>query len=139
MRASRRLFRRQIASLQDVFEMIEDFLCTQDVNERSTYRLSLVVEELFTNMVRHNPDGADEISVLLEGIDGQVRVELADRDAAPFDPDDAPEVPVTAGIRERKAGGLGLHLVRSMVDDLSYDYDDVKRLMRVSLTMSLEH
>jgi anti-sigma regulatory factor (Ser/Thr protein kinase) len=48
-------------------------------------------------------------------------------------------VPVEAGIEDRKPGGLGVHLVQKLVDDLAYEYDDDDRRMRISVKKSLEH
>jgi anti-sigma regulatory factor (Ser/Thr protein kinase) len=67
-----------------------------------------------------------------------VHLELVDFDVEPFDPASAPEVAVTAGMDERRPGGLGLHIVRTMVDELAYDYDEENRKMRISVTTSLE-
>ena len=44
----------------------------------------------------------------------------------------------TAGIEERRPGGLGLYLVQTMVDDMNYEYETETRRMRVSVTKRLE-
>ena len=47
-------------------------------------------------------------------------------------------VPVEAGIEARKPGGLGVHLVRTMVDDLDYEYEIEDRRMRITVRKVLE-
>ena len=47
--------------------------------------------------------------------------------------------PVDAGIEERRPGGLGIYLVRKMVDDLNYDYETEDRRMRITVTKTLEN
>jgi len=98
-----------------------------------------VVEELFTNMVRHNEGGADRITVSIERRDNRVHLELVDTDVEPFDPETAEVPPVESGIENRRPGGLGIYLVRKMVDDLNYDYETDARRMRISVTKTLEN
>jgi anti-sigma regulatory factor (Ser/Thr protein kinase) len=98
-----------------------------------------VVEEIFTNMVRHNEGGGDRITVSIERLDNRLHLELVDFDVEPFDPETAATPPVDAGIEERRPGGLGIYLVTKMVDDLSYEYETEARRMLVKVTKTLEN
>ena len=132
-------FRREIESLGEIFAFLEKFADGQTVDEKTAFCINLVVEELFTNMVRHNEGGGDQISVTIERQDNRVHLELVDTDVEPFDPDTA-EIPlVDAGIGERRPGGLGIYLVKKMVDDLKYDYETEGRRMRITVTKTLEN
>jgi serine/threonine-protein kinase RsbW len=132
-------FRREIEALGEVFEFLETFVDGQEVDEKTAFCINLVVEELFTNMVRHNEGGGDRITVSIERQDNHLHLELVDTDVEPFDPDSAEVPPVDAGIGERRPGGLGIYLVRSMVDDLNYDYEPEDRRMRITVTKTLEN
>lgn len=134
----RRGFRREIDALDEIFRFVAEFVDAAEIDERTAFTLELVVEELFTNIVRHNEGGGDTVDLNVDLDDGRLRVDLVDHDAEPFDPASVPPPPVTAGIGERRPGGLGLHLVRSMVDGLDYDYEPETRRMRVSVTKRLE-
>jgi serine/threonine-protein kinase RsbW len=131
-------FPRDIVALGEVFAFLEDFAAGEQVDEKTAFCINLVVEELFTNMVRHNEGGGDRISVSIERHDNQLNLELVDSDVEPFDPDTAAIPPINAGIEERRPGGLGIYLVRRMVDDLNYDYETDSRRMRVKVTKTLE-
>jgi len=98
-----------------------------------------VVEELFTNMVRHNEGGGDRIVLSVERRNDRVHLELVDFDVEPFDPETAEVPPVEAGIEERRPGGLGIYLVKKMVDDLNYEYEIENRRMRITVTKTLEN
>jgi len=86
------------------------------------FDLDLVLEELFTNAVRHG--GCDGVSgavrVALRARPGGVFIEFADR-GEPFHPDQAPAPDLNAPLEERRVGGLGIHLVRQIVRNLHYE------------------
>jgi serine/threonine-protein kinase RsbW len=132
-------FRREIEALGEVFEFLETFVDGQEVDEKTAFCINLVVEELFTNMVRHNEGGGDRITVSIERRNDHLLLELIDSDVEPFDPETVETPPVDADIGERRPGGLGIYLVRSMVDDLNYDYEPEDRRMRITVTKTLEN
>ena len=132
-------FRREIDAIGEVFVFLETFADGQEIDEKTAFCINLVVEELFTNMVRHNQGGGDRITVSLERRNDRVHLELVDIDVEPFDPNTAEVPPVDAGIAERRPGGLGIYLVRKMVDDLNYNYEPEGRRMRITVTKTLEN
>ncbi len=132
-------FRREIGAIGEVFSFLETFVDSQEIDEKTAFCINLVVEELFTNMVRHNKGGADRITLSAERRNDRVHLELVDFDVEPFDPQTA-EIPlVDAGIEERRPGGLGIYLVKKMVDDLDYTYETETRRMRITVTKTLEN
>jgi anti-sigma regulatory factor (Ser/Thr protein kinase) len=131
-----RTFAKSFGSLTDVFGFLDECLLDVDVGERSMMTLHLAVEELFTNMVKYNSGVSREITLQVDTDDTNVRVELIDGDTDPFDPTVARPVDVDLPIEERKRGGLGLHLVQSLVETMDYQYEG--REMRVSVTTTLE-
>jgi serine/threonine-protein kinase RsbW len=65
-------------------------------------------------------------------MDEAVRVTLTDPDADDFDPRAAPAPDVGAPLERREPGGLGLHLVRRLVDTLEYRYSPEQRTARIT-------
>jgi len=57
---------------------------------------------------------------------------LLEREAEPFDPTRAPEVDVSLPLERRRPGGLGIHLVRKVVDSLEYRYVPESRTGRTT-------
>ena len=47
--------------------------------------------------------------------------------------------PVDAGLEGRRPGGLGIYLVRRMVDELNYGYESDDRTMRITVKKILEN
>jgi serine/threonine-protein kinase RsbW len=132
-------FRREIESIGEVFAFLDRFSKDQRVDDKTAFCVNLVAEELFTNMVRHNEGGGERITVSIELLDNRLCLELIDTDVEPFDPATAATPPIDAGIEERRPGGLGIYLVKKMVDDLSYEYQTEGRRMLVKVTKTLEN
>ena len=131
---AKREFERSIEALDSLFSFVDEQL-PDDVSARISLHVHLAVEEIFTNMVRHNEPGGDHISVTVEVADDGLHVRLMDFNVEPFDPGAAPAVDVGLPMEERTPGGLGLHLVKSVVDRLAYEYDD--RVMHVYFMKAL--
>jgi serine/threonine-protein kinase RsbW len=94
-----------------------------DLDEQTTYELELAVDEACTNIVRHAYGGkGGEIEVTVEPREDGACVTLRDWGKS-FDPDLVPTPDVTAPLEERDPGGLGLFLIRSMVDDVHFEFD----------------
>ena len=138
MATASRGFAREIASLGEIFDFLGEQLSDLPDNERLLIQINLVVEELFTNFVRHNVGGGDQIVINLERTTDSLHLELIDEDVEPFDPGSVDDPHVEAGIDDRKPGGLGIHLVTTMVDKLNYDYEPETRRMRISVSKALE-
>ncbi len=87
--------------------------------EETVLDLRVVAEEILTNVAKYaHADGAEHwVRVRLELLAGEVSLEFTD-DGGAFDPL-AERPPVSAG-GERPLGGLGLELVRSLVDAAEY-------------------
>ena len=134
--ASERTFPKAIGSLEEVFNHLDAFYAAEAIETGPAMSLSLVVEELFTNLVKYNTASRNPILVRLGRENGRVRIELVDHDVDRFDPATLPEVDVNAPMSERTPGGLGLHLVRAIVDHISFEYEN--RVMRIVVVKNLE-
>jgi serine/threonine-protein kinase RsbW len=84
-----------------------------------------VLEELFTNSVRHGGCAGMEnaVHIRLQLHDDGVRVEYSDRGAA-FDPLSAPAPDLELPLADRPVGGLGIHLLRQIMRELVYRRED---------------
>lgn len=118
------VFKRSLASLDDVFSFTEQFFAGQEVGEKHLYAVNLVLEELFTNMVKFNESGPETVSVEMLRVDDAVQVRLSDREPEPFDVTAPQSLDTDAPVEKREEGGMGLFLVQKFVDSLDYAYRD---------------
>ncbi len=129
------VFPARMAALARVVELVEAVCAAAGFVRQDCFRLTLIVEELFTNTVRHGHGGdSDELVALAFEIQER-RVVLTYEDTAPpYDPSlraRAPDITVQPG--PRPEGGLGLALVGQMAEDLAYSRADGRN--RLSLAV----
>ena len=89
-----------------------------------TFKVNLVLEELGLNILTHGGQGKSpgpQIEIVLNSEDDTLTIEVSD-DGHPFNPlQDANDPDIDGLLSEREIGGLGVHLVRTLMDDLSYE------------------
>jgi len=123
-------FARSFAALPALVRFTDDFFARHGVDPALRYPVDFALEELFTNVVKYG-DGAPQVDVDIATRQGAVEVVLTDYDVGRFDVTAAPDAQVGAPIEARRPGGLGLHLVRRMVDRVDYEYSDAERRSRI--------
>ena len=95
------------------------------------YQVDLVLEELIVNTMNYgyDDDASHEIEITLTSDEDVFTVEIID-DGHAFNPlDDAPEPDLDSGIEDRPIGGLGIHLMRVMMDDVHYRREENKNYL----------
>lgn len=123
-------FARSIDSLASVYEFTENALVDGEIDEPIKSPVHLAMEELFVNMVKYNPGTVSDIECEIETSDGKVTVTLTEYGVDPFDVTRPRNVNIEASLDERTPGGLGLHLIQAMVDELEYEYDNGRSRVR---------
>lgn len=99
---------------------IEAFARRENWSPRLEFQVMLVIEELAVNVVKHCGDVVEAADIVLISDDDKVRIEFSDG-GRPFDPlSESPRPDTDSAVEDRPVGGLGLHLVRAMVDEAVY-------------------
>jgi len=131
-----RRFKREIASLDAIFDFVAEFLARNEIPPSNSFYADLVIEELFTNMVKYSKDGTQDIAIRLDREEQRLIISLKDFDVEAFDVTRSREVDVNRPMSERKAGGLGIHFVKQVADSVHYEYKD--RNSTITVTRRLE-
>lgn len=111
----------------------------QTLSERPdlAFAVNLCLEELITNTIQHGLHGAPDrpIHVRLSSSDEWLEIILKD-DAPPFDPFvEAPAPSLDASVEAREVGGLGVHMVKTMMDEVRAFYDGSGNLIVLLKTL----
>ena len=107
--------------MPDVLNGVEEFCRARGLATQPALEMRLVAEEVLTNFVKYADARTDErvVELRLSASPESVRLEFRDA-GAPFNPLDAPLPDLSGPPEKREVGGLGVHLVKSLVDDASY-------------------
>lgn len=123
--------RADVTAFADVFESF----CIQHGIETAVMRaFQVAFDEWLTNVVDYahagHPDSDIEVSV---AVDPQTLVaEIRDQGEA-FNPlTDSAEPSLELEVEDRPIGGLGVHLIRTLMDDVSYRREDGRNLLRLT-------
>ena len=128
-------FARSFDSLSEIYDFTESFFDDREIAEETRYPVHFAVEELFTNMVKYNPGNDQQILLDVACDETDVTVTLIDYDVDAFDVTEEREVDTESPLEKRPVGGLGLHLIRHMVDTIDYHYSD--RRSRITITKGI--
>jgi phosphoserine phosphatase len=132
VRAAHQSFERRIDSLQQIFEFTAASFARLGIDRDHLHAIDFTVEELFTNMVKYSRMSSAAVRLDLARIEGGVEATLTDYDVERFDPTETPDANVTLPIEQRTPGGLGLHLIRRLVDSIEYHYLPETRQSRIT-------
>jgi len=110
-----------LAGLAQVAERVEFFGAAQRLPAEVVNAVNVVLDEAVSNAINHGYDAGvrGEIAVRLRRAGDRVLVEVED-DGRPFDPLQVPPPDLTLPLEQRPIGGLGIHLIRNLMDEVSY-------------------
>lgn len=135
------IYKRTVAPtfehLTECMQECTDFLEAHQAPPDATFAVNLVIEEIITNTIKYGYDLPGEhlieVEVTLDA--DEVCVEIHD-DGHAFDPFHQPEPDTSLPIEERPIGGLGIHLVKNMMDSCEYRREGDRNIMRVKKSLA---
>jgi serine/threonine-protein kinase RsbW len=130
-------FPRDIRALDELFSFLDAFVTKHQLDASVAYAVNLVAEELFVNMVRYQGNNPNPVSVSLKKEENRVVVVLVDFNVDPFDITQAGDFDPTQPLEKRHAGGMGIHLVKTIMDDIHYDYNARERTSKIQLIKNI--
>jgi serine/threonine-protein kinase RsbW len=136
VKEQRRVVTAEVAQLGQLMAFLQDFWSSAALPAAGCLPFELALEEIFMNVVMHGSTGGArrQVEVSLAMTPEGLTVTVED-DGPGFDPLSLPSPDVTAGLAERPVGGLGVYLVRQMMDSVSYDRIDGRNRLRMSKSL----
>lgn len=127
------------AVLDDIPRIIEFVVSWLEYRGLGKYAFSLetAVDEASTNIIKHaymGLGGFVQISCDMQGQD--IVITITDR-GKPFDPGSVPLPDVNADLANRKIGGLGIYMMKKMMDEVKYSFD-IKQGNRLEMRKKVE-
>ena len=120
--------------LEGILDAVEDFGEREGWPSPVLFKVRLVIEEIGLNVANHGRvDKIPEIEIIVTSEPDMLTIYIKD-DGRPFDPlNDAPAPDLTSPIEDRPIGGLGIHFVRSMMDEMTYHREHGKNCLALTL------
>ncbi len=127
------ILHNDIQQIPQLAEFVETIADEKHLSQNLAMNLNLALEEAVTNVILYAyPDGADGL-VDVEAILKPHSLEFIITDSGvPFDPTTAPDVDITLPANERPLGGLGIYLVRQLMDELRYQRVNDKNVLSMT-------
>jgi anti-sigma regulatory factor (Ser/Thr protein kinase) len=121
-----------ISEIGVVTALIEQFGKRHGLPEAAVFHMVLACDELLTNIISYGflEGGRHKITASIQLDGDRLETEIVD-DGIAFDPlaKDAPDVNLP--LEERESGGLGVHFVRSLMDEVDYRRTDGKNYLKM--------
>ena len=117
-------------SVKTVAEFLDTTLEAWEIPMKVVSKLQIVADEIYSNIVRYSQAKNAKVTAVQNGTVLSLRFE---DDGKPYDPTTAAEPDITASAEEREIGGLGIFMVRKMMDSMDYRYKDGHNVLTLLL------
>lgn len=121
------------AALETVNTFIEEKLESINCPKRARMQMKLAVEEIFVNIssyAYHPEVGQAEVGVDIDGDPPTVTIRFLDQ-GHPFNPLEKPDADITLSAQDREIGGLGILLVKKIMDQVDYAYENGRNILTI--------
>ncbi len=122
----------QTQYLHDVREFITNAATTFGFNEDETHNIVLAVDEACTNIIEHSYQYAKDKKIVIDVFLKKNSLEIIITDTGKkFEPDTIPTPNLEEYIQQRKQGGLGLFLIKKIMDTVEFSFQENKNILRM--------
>ena len=110
---------------------IENFMSKAEIEKGLVLRILTACEEVIVNIIKYAyPSVKGEIEIDVDFTENNLTIIFTDF-GNPFNPLEKEDANVELGIDERRAGGLGIFLVKKIMDDVKYEYTSEKNILTI--------
>lgn len=114
-------FSASFQSLDEIRRFVAELARQAGFSEKEIYSIQLAADEASANIIEHayGGEGNGEIAVECQWSGRQFKIVIRDQ-GKPFDPSGVPQPNLTDDLSRRKIGGLGMYLMRRLMDEVDY-------------------
>ena len=121
--------KNDVAEIERLSQIIEAFGEDHNLPADFVYAVNLALDEVLTNTISYGyADGAEHEIFVRVTLEEALVAEVRD-DARPFNPLEAPPADVASPLSERQVGGLGIHLARTLMDEMEWRREGDKNVL----------
>jgi anti-sigma regulatory factor (Ser/Thr protein kinase) len=121
-----------VREIERLNQLVRQFGELHQVPSRALYAVNLALDELVTNVILYGYDDptGHEVLVRIDVEAGKLTASVHD-DGKTFNPLEIAVPDLNATLQQRELGGLGIHLVRSLMDDVRYAQQSGKNVLTI--------
>jgi anti-sigma regulatory factor (Ser/Thr protein kinase) len=125
--------KNKIDELRKLYELLDQIQAEWQIGQDIAFNVNLVFDELVSNAIYYSFDDGEEhdIEVILGNHDGKIVITII-YGGKEFNPLDAPEPDIDSSVEDRKIGGLGIYLVRNLMDSMEYKRENNQNIIVIS-------
>jgi serine/threonine-protein kinase RsbW len=126
------------AAMKEIAERVERFGAQEHLPPDIVNEINLVLDEALNNIISYGYAAGVRggISIRICRQPARLLVEIED-EARPFDPLTAPPPDLTSRLAERRVGGLGIHFIKQLMDEVSYVRTDRGNLLKLTKNLAI--
>jgi len=115
-------FSAKFEFLDEIREFVGDIARAGGFGDKDVYNIQLAADEAASNIIEHAYEGvSDGLLELSCGVKGNIITIILVDHGESFDPSAVPMPDLKADLSERKIGGLGIFLMRKLMDEVRYE------------------
>ena len=122
-----------IENLEQVIAFVDEELEKNDCSMKTQIQIDVAVEEIFVNIASYAyQPGEGDATIIVDVVQDPTRVEITFIDTGiEYDPMKKEDPDITLSAEERQIGGLGIFMVKKSMDDMIYNYNDGKNILKI--------
>jgi len=107
--------------LDEIRELVAQVASSGGFNDKAIYSLQLAADEAASNIIEHAYEGVSDASLDINcDMKGDTIIITMRDTGKPFDPSKVKQPNIKADLSDRQIGGLGVYLMRKLMDEVSY-------------------
>jgi sigma-B regulation protein RsbU (phosphoserine phosphatase) len=121
-----------INELDRLEPFLEEFFDQNSLSPALLSSVDLALEEALANVIMYAyPEGEKgDVTLSTHVKDNIIYMKLSDK-GIPFNPLEQKEADLNVSLEERKIGGLGIHLIKEIMDEVAYAHEDGKNVLKM--------
>lgn len=120
----------KISEISKISAFVEEYDEANDIGMKTVFDITLALDELVTNIISYafNDEEKHFIEVDFDFMENQIEIEITD-DGIDFNPLTKKDPDFDLDIDDMEIGGLGIHLVKQKIDEISYARQNNKNVL----------
>ncbi len=123
----------KLSEVAKAIEFVKNVCSSLDCPQGVVNEVLIACEEILVNIVSYayKPGQTGKMELTACGTHGKSLEICFSDDGVPFDPLAMPDPDTAKPIEEREIGGLGIFLVKNLMDEVSYKREDRRNIVRI--------